>query len=52
MTPSNSKPAQIAALNDAFRSAGPLLSRISFDGQWLITSGVQAMGPQFTWQAI
>jgi len=54
MTPSssNSRPAQIAALNDEFRGAGPALSRLKFDGLWLITQGVQAKGPQFMWLAL
>lgn len=44
--------AKIAALNDEFRQAGPLFSRMRFDGLWLITAGVQAQGPQFVWSAL
>lgn len=54
MTPtsSNSRSAEIAALNDEFRRMGPNLSRLKFDGLWLVTQGVQAMGPHFTWSAL
>jgi hypothetical protein len=52
MTPSPSTTDKIRALNDEFRKMGPLLGRPKFDGLWLLTSGVQAMGPSFTWTAL
>ena len=52
MTPSPSHAEQIRSLNDEFRRAGPLMGRHKFDGVWLITSGVQALGPVFTWDAL
>jgi uncharacterized protein DUF3768 len=52
MTPTTFATDRIRALNDEFRRMGPLFSRYKFDGLWLITAGVQAEGPSFTWQAI
>ena len=37
--------AAIRALNDEFRRLGPALSWAKFDGLWLVTSGIQALGP-------
>jgi hypothetical protein len=42
----------IPALNDEFRQTGPLFGRTKFDGLWLVSCGVQAEGPQFTWRAL
>ncbi|MDQ0462941.1 hypothetical protein QO010_000689 [Caulobacter ginsengisoli] len=50
MTPARA--AAIAAINDDFRRYGPLMGWTKFEGLWLVTSGVQMMGPQFTWQAL
>jgi Protein of unknown function (DUF3768) len=52
MTPTTSATDRIRELNDEFRRMGPLFSRHKFDGLWLITGGVQATGPSFTWRAI
>jgi hypothetical protein len=50
MTPARA--AAIAAINDDFRRHGPLFGISKFDGLWLVTSGVQALGPMFTWAAL
>ena len=52
MTPTTSTSDKIRALNDEFRRLGPLYGRRQFDGVWLLTSGVQANGPAFTWEAL
>lgn len=52
MTPTTARAKAIAALNDDFRRHGPLFGITKFDGLWLVTSGVQAMGPMFTWAAL
>lgn len=38
---------RVRDLNDAFRTAGPGPS-----GQWLVTRGIQELGPEFTLHAI
>ena len=50
MTPSPSD--QILALNDEFRRLGPLFSVHKFDGLWLFSTGVQALGPKFIWASL
>ena len=52
MSPSLFPAIMIRELNDEFRRLGPLMGRIKFDGLWLVTGGVQAEGPCFTWEAI
>jgi hypothetical protein len=52
MTPTISRVEKIRDLNDEFRHLGPLMGRAKFDGLWLVTGGVQAEGPVFTWAAI
>ena len=36
--------ARIRALNDEFRRLGPALSVLKFDGLWLVTQGIPALG--------
>jgi hypothetical protein len=43
---------RVRALNDAFRTAGPLFGHITFEGLWLVTAGVQTKGPAFVHQAM
>ena len=45
MTNRDERSAKIAGLNDAFRDGRG-------DGRWLLTSGVNAEGPEFTTQAL
>lgn len=49
--------ARIRALNDAFRTAGPLWAtslgrRAPDEDDWLITDGVQSFGPLFVLEAV
>jgi hypothetical protein len=45
MTPCISTRHRISDLNDTFRRAGPV------SGGWVVTAGIQALGPDFIFQA-
>lgn len=44
--------ARIRALNDEFRRLGPAMSVLKFDGLWLVTQGIQALGHSMVLQAV
>lgn len=44
--------ARIRALNDEFRRLGPALSVAKFNGLWLVTQGIQALGHELVLQAL